>query len=225
MLVWGDFLQVALAPFLTNLIKCFGFGGTDSILLVNLFRVAKIWDNTLSCLKVKCPCLRATQHAPKMCEVVDMVLLHRKPGGFRGDSPAFKGTWWWYSIKSWGEAKQDKVDWWCKQPLPWEILLDVTQPPSPLLLEWKLSCFWNVISRINFFEGPIDKGSVAFGRLFFKGFGSVYIPDSMVSLVMITSHLLKLNVLFCHIHSFLNLPGTSLQLWRAVGDKWVMLMF
>ena len=71
-------MRGALAPFLTNLIKCFGFGGTDSILLMNLFRVAKIWDNTLSCLKVKHPCLRATLHAPKMCAVVHMVLLHRK---------------------------------------------------------------------------------------------------------------------------------------------------
>ena len=45
---WGDFLRGALEPFLTNLIRCFGFGGTDSILLINLFRAAKIWDNTFS---------------------------------------------------------------------------------------------------------------------------------------------------------------------------------
>ena len=75
---------------------------------------------------------------------------------------------------------------------------------------------------INFFEGPRDKASVAFGRLFFRGFGSVYILDPMAPLVMITSHLLKLNVLFCHIHSFFNLSGTSLQFGRAAGDKWVM---
>ena len=76
--IWGDFLRGALAPFLTNLIKSFGFDGTDSILLMNLFRIAKMWDSTLSCLKVKRPCLRATLHAPKMCAVVQMVLLHRK---------------------------------------------------------------------------------------------------------------------------------------------------
>ena len=45
---------------------------------MNLFSVAKIQDNTLSCLKVKRPCLRATLHAPKMCAVVQMVLLHMK---------------------------------------------------------------------------------------------------------------------------------------------------
>ena len=71
-------MQGALAPFLTNIIKCFGFGGSDSILLMNLFRVAKIWDNTLSCLKVKHSCLGAMLRAPKMCPVVHIVLLHRK---------------------------------------------------------------------------------------------------------------------------------------------------
>ena len=73
-----EFLQGALAPFLTNLIKSFGFGGADSILIMNFFRVAKIWNNTLLCVKVKQPSLRATLHAPKMCAVVQMVLLHRK---------------------------------------------------------------------------------------------------------------------------------------------------
>ena len=71
-------MRGALAPFLANLIKCFGFGGTDTILLMNLLRVAKIWDNILSCLKVKRPCLRTILHAPKMCTVVQMIMLHRK---------------------------------------------------------------------------------------------------------------------------------------------------
>ena len=69
-----DFLQGALATFQTNLIISFGFGGTGSILLMNLFRVAKIWDNILSCLKVKQPCLRATLDTPKMCAVRQILL-------------------------------------------------------------------------------------------------------------------------------------------------------
>ena len=89
----------------------------------------------------------------------------------------------------------------------------------------QLNCLWNVISLINFFEGPRDKVSVVFAKLFFRGFGSVYIPNSMTSLVMITSHLLKLNVLICHTHSFLNLPGTSHQFGRAAGDNWVTWTF
>ena len=48
------------------------------MMLVNLFRVPKIWDNTLLCLKGKWPCLRTTLHAPKMCAIVQMVLLHWK---------------------------------------------------------------------------------------------------------------------------------------------------
>ena len=73
-----DFLHHALVLFLTNLIISFGFGEADSMMLVNLFRVPKIWDNTLLCLKGKWPCLRTTLHAPKMCAIVQMVLLHWK---------------------------------------------------------------------------------------------------------------------------------------------------
>ena len=57
--VLGIFLWGALMPFLANVIISFGFGGTDLMMLVNLIRVAKICDNTLSCLKVKLSSLRA----------------------------------------------------------------------------------------------------------------------------------------------------------------------
>ena len=69
--------------------------------------------------------------------------------------------------------------------------LDVTRPPCPLSLKWKLNCFRNVIKLTNFFEGPRDKVSVAFGRLFFQGFQSVHISSYMGSLVMVTVTLLR----------------------------------
>ena len=38
--IWDDFLQAALAPFLTNLIKSFGFSGTD---LISIFCSVLVW--------------------------------------------------------------------------------------------------------------------------------------------------------------------------------------
>ena len=86
-------------------------------------------------------------------------------------------------------------------------------------LEWKLKCLWNVICLINFFEGPRYKVPVVFGRLLFKVFGTVCIPDSMVTLVIAIVHLSKLNFLFCHVYSFLNLPGTSHGNVLAEGEQ------
>ena len=70
-------------------------------MLMNLFRVAKIWGNTFSFLKVKQPCMRATRHAPKMCAVVQMeaseeILQHLK---LLGDGKVSKF-----------EERQNKVD-------------------------------------------------------------------------------------------------------------------
>ena len=66
---------------------------------------------------------------------------------------------------------------------------------------------------------------LAFGRRFFRGFGSVLIPKSMAYLVIVTAHLPNLNALFCLVHNFVKLPSTSLQFGRAAGDKWAMWMF
>ena len=115
-------------------------------IVMNLFWVAKIWDNMLSCLKIKWTCLRATLHAPKMNAVVQMVSLHRKEEASEGILQYLRllGDG---KVSNVEETKWDMVDWWCKQRLPWEMLLDVTQPLFPLPLEWKLNCLWNVISQ------------------------------------------------------------------------------